>query len=313
MTLLADFVTGQSNVSYTRMRKLMFAHALQEGVVAPGDFKTTQRAAGANMSVDIAAGDAWVQTDIDSPDGLAHVFSDAIANVAVTASNATNPRIDRLVLRYNDTGASTGSGGNLPTLEVLAGTATAGAQATNAASANYLTGAAGIPSDALLIADIVVRAASTSVLSTDVVDRRKWARGAYVRLATTAGNLTQSSATMAPLDATNLQPRIECSGALMTLEVRSTIFNNTAAATSSLNVQIDGANQNLVHDFGGTGYPASMRLPVGYRVGFIPTAGTHFIAPAWNVSGGLATLLASGSSPLELIIEEHIRPNSSNT
>jgi hypothetical protein len=48
MTLLADFVTGQSNVSYTRMRKLMFAHALQEGVVAPGDFKTTQRSAGAN-------------------------------------------------------------------------------------------------------------------------------------------------------------------------------------------------------------------------------------------------------------------------
>src|SRR4051794_11835598 len=104
--------------------------ALQEGAVGATDLKAAQRAAGANMSVDVAAGQAWVQIDTGTRNGLGHVVNDATANVAVTASNATNPRVDQVVLQWNETAIPTGAG-DVPTLRVLAGTATAGATLDN--------------------------------------------------------------------------------------------------------------------------------------------------------------------------------------
>lgn len=171
MTLTGEW-TPSVPVPFQRMRRLLQDTAgLQEGVVGAGDFAVSQRAAGANMSVDVALGAAWVQVDTGANNGVAHVASDAIANVSVTTSDATNPRVDQVTLRWNDTSIPTGAG-NVPTLQVLAGTPTAGAQIANPSAAGYRAGAASLPNDSLRLADFLVPATSTSVTNANINDRR---------------------------------------------------------------------------------------------------------------------------------------------
>lgn len=173
MTLIADWNINNP-VTYARMRATMLESGggLQEGVIGANDLKVAQRGAGANMSVDVPTGAAWVQIDTGTRNGLGHVYNDATANVTVTASNGTNPRIDQIILRWNDTSIPTGSG-NVPTLEVLTGTATSGATLDNR------TGAAALPNDCLRLADLLIPTSSTSVTTANIRDRRPWARGAY--------------------------------------------------------------------------------------------------------------------------------------
>lgn len=165
MSIVADF-NSSVTVPFQRMRQLLEdSGRLVEGVAGSTHLAVAQRAAGANMSVDVAAGQAWVEVDTGTRNGLVHVTSDAVTNVTVTASNGTNPRIDQVVLQYNDTSIPTGSG-NAPTLAVLAGTATAGATLANR------TGAAALGNDRLLLADLLIPAASTSVITANIADRR---------------------------------------------------------------------------------------------------------------------------------------------
>src|SRR3954465_3615681 len=129
MTLVADF-NRAVGVPFQRMRQLLLDQGVQEGVVGATGLKVAQRGAGANQSVDVGAGFAWVQIDTGTRNGMGHVTNDATANVDLTAANGTNPRIDQIILRWNDSSIPTGSG-NVPTLEVLTGTATSGATLAN--------------------------------------------------------------------------------------------------------------------------------------------------------------------------------------
>lgn len=157
MTVLAPEFLQTTKYSAQRMRAMMAAASIiQEGIVNFGDFAVSQRGAGANMSVDVAAGDAWILGDNTARQGLYHVGNDGNVNVAVPAAHATNPRIDQVVLRVYD---STVIGGekDLATIEVISGTATLGASLSN------LTGAAALPSTAIRLAYILVGAAVTKV------------------------------------------------------------------------------------------------------------------------------------------------------
>jgi hypothetical protein len=63
----------------------------------------------------------------------------AVINEAITTANATNPRIDQVVLEIKDT-THDASGSNLAQTRVVTGTATGGATLDNR------TGAAALPS-----------------------------------------------------------------------------------------------------------------------------------------------------------------------
>lgn len=132
-----------------------------EGVVDAGDFAVGQRGAGANMSVDVAAGAAFVRGDDSSRQGFYHVVNDAIVNVAVAASHASLPRIDTAIVRVYDS-TVIGGGTDAATVEVLTGTATSGATLANR------TGAATLPATAIRIADILVPGASTTVTTANI-------------------------------------------------------------------------------------------------------------------------------------------------
>lgn len=194
---------------YSALRdRLAFEHGgrIQAGVWDPTDLKVSQRAAGATMTVDVGAGFALVPANSGSNDGLYHVQNDAVVNVPITAAHATLPRIDQLVLTVNDS-VHGGASSDVPLLTTVDGVATSGATIDNR------TGAAALPSNTLRLADIFVGAAVTSITTTNIRDRRPWARGArWVIRNPTATNYALTSTSFADIDATNLAARIELGG-----------------------------------------------------------------------------------------------------
>lgn len=310
MALFGDFVTGQS-VSFQRERQLLLdsGGGLQEGAVGSNDFKVAQRGAGANMSVDLAPGSAWVQIDTGTRNGLGHVVSDTTANVAVAASNATNPRVDQIILRWNDTSIPTGSG-NTPTLEVLSGAATAGAQITNAAGANYRAGAGALPNDCLRLADILVAAASSSVTTASIVDRRPWARGAYASQTRTAADYTTTSTTVTAIDSFVLRRRLECTGK----PVRATLAamtNTSVVASIGFQLQVDGTAQQTVFQRHDTANATSF---MHAHATVAPAAGSHVFEWQWFITvAGTANMLGNPTNTLFFELEEIARQVADNT
>jgi hypothetical protein len=138
----------------------------REGIVGRGDFTVSQRAAGANMSVDVAAGEAFVQGDTSARQGIYHLTNDAVANVAVPAANGTNPRVDLLVARVNDSTVVGSS--DTPALEIVQGTPTSGATLANLTNAPGQPGGPAIPATALPLAFILVPAAATSIVDANI-------------------------------------------------------------------------------------------------------------------------------------------------
>lgn len=105
-------------------------------------FGVSQRAAGANMSVDVAAGTACVN--------YLMVVAGGITNKVVSAADATNPRIDIVTLKSDGT------------LTVTAGTA-----AANPAPPS-------IPSNEILLAFINVAANASSITTANCTDKREF-------------------------------------------------------------------------------------------------------------------------------------------
>jgi hypothetical protein len=293
---------------------------VQEGVLAAGDLKVTAAAA---MSVDVAAGVGFVQGDTVSDQGLYRTRNAAAANSGdagagafeaggISAANATNPRIDQIVLRIYDA-THDGSGQRKGRFEVLTGTPTAGATLDNR------SGAAALPSSALRLADVLIPAASASVSAGNIRDRRQWARGAFWRgIRSAGGNLSKADASLAEIDATNLKARIECSGVPLRCTLLGSISHTAADQNNPLfDLGIDGAGQGLaqvahVSVSGG-------QLFTALQWSVVPAAGSHLVAPMWlRLNSGTLTLIqgAAGggvnSNPV-FTVEEIPRQNAANT
>lgn len=136
----------------------------------------SQRGAGANMSVDIATGDAVLPRS-DATYGHP-VFNDAVLNKTVTAADPSNPRRD-IVIMYLDytvtpsTGVSNNTNGVVLT-KVVAGTP-AGSPADPSAAA--LQAAAGSGNPYVVLARIRVGAGVTTIGNSVIDDLRRMANG----------------------------------------------------------------------------------------------------------------------------------------
>jgi len=150
----------QVNMPALDLRRFL-SYGLAEGVGSSTAMAVSQRAAGANMSVDIAVGDAIVQGDSVTNQGKYFAYNDAVFNLTgFTAAHATLPRIDRVTLRVRD--AFHGDAANDFSFQIVTGTATSGATLAN------LTGAAAIPNSQLLLANILIPAASASIVDANI-------------------------------------------------------------------------------------------------------------------------------------------------
>jgi hypothetical protein len=146
--------------------------SLQEGVLSGGSYQVIQRAAGANMTVDVASSvgnGAVVQGDSVTAQGGYFVAPTAAnVNVDIATADATNPRNDLVVLEIKDD-QHDASGLNLARVRVITGTPNASAAIGNAPGAN---GTPALPSSCMLLAVVNVTAGLTSVVTARISDRR---------------------------------------------------------------------------------------------------------------------------------------------
>lgn len=131
---------------------------MQEGVARPADLKVTQRAAGVNMSVDVAAGFAFIDGDDSVSQGYYVLYNDSVANRTILAPSA-NPRRDLVIARVQD--ATEAGAVNSVTIEVLQGTP---------AVSNPVAPA--LPNNAIPLASVLVNTGAVSITNADLTEAR---------------------------------------------------------------------------------------------------------------------------------------------
>jgi hypothetical protein len=135
-------------------------------VVGATDFLVTQRAAGANMSVDVTnGGQCYIDGTESATQGTYSCLGDSTSvNLAISASSPTLPRIDIVVAKVQDAFYSGAT--NAWSLAVVTGTPAASPVPPTA------------PVNSLTLAQIAVAANATTVVNANITDKRKLAHGA---------------------------------------------------------------------------------------------------------------------------------------
>jgi hypothetical protein len=122
-----------------------------------GGFNVTQNGS-PNMSVNVASGLALIPGSEGAKQAGYWVLNDAIKNIAIAASNPSNPRIDVIALKVQDTFYS----GVTDAWSIVAITGTAAASPSPPS----------LPNNALKIAQVAVAANATSVVTGNISDFR---------------------------------------------------------------------------------------------------------------------------------------------
>lgn len=145
-----------------RLDRALIAAVFGEGVLASGDLAVTQRGAGANLSVDVAAGSAIVTGDDQANQGNYLVKNTAVVNLVIGAPPGANSRIDLIVAQVRDANVTGVS--NDWILSVIAGVA-AGAPVAPA-----------VPNTAIALAQVLVATGTAAITNAMITDRRALSR-----------------------------------------------------------------------------------------------------------------------------------------
>lgn len=125
MALIDPCLYLQADAHPARSFRQLITAVLGEGILGSTSFAVTERGAGANFSVDVAAGMGIVTGDSAAQQGRYLVVNDATVNDATTvitsAPSAGNERYDRVILEVKDNAEDAG-GINAPRFRVVAGT-----------------------------------------------------------------------------------------------------------------------------------------------------------------------------------------------
>jgi hypothetical protein len=143
---------------YSAREDRMLIEQVAEGVehVVTG-LVVTARSAGANLSVDISAGVAFIAGDDQPNQGFYLIRLLTAINVPATAAPSNGSRIDRVVIRVNDPQAG-GSTGDPTTAEIIDGVPGAGVPDA--------------PPTAITLATIVRNAGEPTVIQAAITDVR---------------------------------------------------------------------------------------------------------------------------------------------
>lgn len=239
-----------------------WGYLTSESVSSVSSYQVTQRAAGANMTVDVASnsGEAVVTGDSVTAQGNYTIpRTAASSNVDIAAADATNPRNDLVILEVKDDQHDAG-GLNLARIRVVTGTPNASAALTDAPGAN---GTPALPSSAMLLAVVRVAAGSTTVTNAAISDRRSVVSVAgwtsYTPTLTGTGGLTVTTGNATATGAYMKIGRAVFFRASWVLGSTSSFTGTTGALSGSLPVTAAvAANAGLVgmfFDAGVTSYP----------------------------------------------------------
>ena len=149
------------NLSYSASEdRDAFTALTSAGVTATSALKVTQRGAGPNMSVDVAAGAAIITGTDSAGQGNYLVRSDAVENIALASSPASGQsRVDLIVATVRD--ASVTGSNNDWIIQAVTGTASAGTPVVPA-----------VPASSLLLAQVLVGGLVSSISNANITGKR---------------------------------------------------------------------------------------------------------------------------------------------
>lgn len=265
---------------------LPYRDLLSEGVIGSADatLKVAQRAAGANMSVDVGAGACWVLGDDATTQPLYRCYNDATVNLVVTAADPTNPRIDRVIAEVRD---ATFSGAFSDwRLRVVAGTP-AGSPAAPA-----------VPNNAISLATVAVAAAAASIVTANITDARTRASagGGDVQVSSALLSrtfITAAQAVTATSEATSTvvitSAAITCDG---TTPVRFRVYSHSMSkgTTWICPVLWDSVAAASVGQFVGAGTWIENQSPLLSELILTPAAGSHTFSLRAFVDAGTGSI-----------------------
>lgn len=160
---------GAGAVTYTANDwRTLLTNLFDEGILGASSFEVSERAAGANMTLDVTAGVAVVEGDDAAGQGNYLVkASETLGAFTIDTADASNPRIDRVGIQLNDPSEG-GSAGRNCTFVVVKGTAAASPSAPT------------LPDSFLELAQVTVPASATSIEDADITDTRVESTFAHV-------------------------------------------------------------------------------------------------------------------------------------
>jgi hypothetical protein len=129
------------------------------GVVRPGDFAVTQNGT-PNMSVNVAAGGAFIRGTQNANQGAYHVWNDGTVNLPISAADVTNGRRDLVIAQVRDSAYS----GADDDARITVVTGTPAAVPADPSLASF--------PNALVLARITVAAGDTAINTADITDLR---------------------------------------------------------------------------------------------------------------------------------------------
>ncbi len=164
--LYLQAATGDTAIAYSgqQFRALVGAMATYPGVMLAGDLRVAQRAAGANLSVDVAAGTVFIQGGSIAYQGSYFCQSTSSINMALSAADPTNPRVDLIVAQLYD---KQSDGGTQYSWTPLVVTGTPAATPAPPAA----------PVSSVVLARVAVAAGAASVTNANITDVRLFATG----------------------------------------------------------------------------------------------------------------------------------------
>jgi len=139
---------------------------LSAGVLGSGDFLVSQRAAGANFTLDVAAGKAAVVGSSVAAQGSYLITNDApVTGVVVPAAPASGTRTHRVILKVRDRAHDGAVAADVydAVVQVLEDTG---------------TGTPALPGSAIPLALVAIPAGTTSITNANITDQRTRAYGA---------------------------------------------------------------------------------------------------------------------------------------
>ena len=205
----------------------------------------SQRGAGANMSVDIAVGDAFVRR---SDGSYAHpVFNDAVYNQAISAADGSNPRRDLVVL-YVDYGqapstAVSNNTNGVVKIKVVVGTPAGSPVDPNDAAIQSSVGA-GNPYT--ILARVRVPAGQTSINNSLIDDLRSLIRPKNID----TNSIPDKAVTYAKIDLSTL-PKIKA------IDTSTTTISNTSGTTADLPITSTEINAGSLFSLSSNGITVS--------------------------------------------------------
>ena len=128
-----------------------------EGTVLAADLAVVEQGT-PDMTVDVAAGRAFIKGTESTFQGTYFVESRAIENLTITASDASNPRIDLVVAKIEDSAESGAT--DAWSLAVVAGTPAASPAAPTQ------------PANSILLATVAVAALASTIVDANITDNR---------------------------------------------------------------------------------------------------------------------------------------------